>query len=142
MTVERSEKGAVVKVDGKPFAEYLTRAGHQPAVWPVIGPTGKAMTRSYPAGPLLDGEMNDHPHHHSIWFTHGDVNGRDFWTKHKQSHQNSEIKHREFVELEGGDDGQDRHPQRLDQRRQENAARTSGRWCLARMNSAAISISR
>ena len=52
VTVERSEKGAVVKIDGKPFAEYLTRSGHQPAVWPIIGPTGKAMTRSYPAGPL------------------------------------------------------------------------------------------
>lgn len=105
VTVERSEQGAVVKVDGKPFAEYRTRAGHQPAVWPIYGPTGKAMTRSYPDGPLLDGEMNDHPHHHSLWFTHGAVNGRDFWTEHKKTALNSEIKHREFVELKSGDVG-------------------------------------
>jgi len=105
VVVERSDRGAVVTVDGKPFAEYLTRAGHQPAVWPVIGPTGKAMTRSYPDGPLLDGEMNDHPHHHSLWFTHGDVNGSDFWTEHKETAVNSEIKHREFVELVGGEVG-------------------------------------
>jgi hypothetical protein len=105
ITVEKSEKGAVVKTDGQPFAEYLTRSGHQPAVWPVIGPTGKAMTRSYPAGPLLDGEMNDHPHHQSLWFTHGTVNGHDFWTNHEQSHQNTEIAHREFVTAESGDTG-------------------------------------
>jgi len=105
VTVERAEQGAVVKVDGKPFAEYRTRAGNQPAVWPIIGPTGKAMTRSYPDGPLLEGEMNDHPHHHSLWFTHGDVNGRDFWTEHKENALNSEIKHREFVELKSGDVG-------------------------------------
>lgn len=105
VTVDKSERGVVVKVDGEPFAEYLTRAGHQPAVWPLIGPTGKAMTRSYPDGPLLEGEMDDHPHHHSLWFTHGDVNGRDFWTEHKETALNSEIKHREFIELESGDVG-------------------------------------
>jgi hypothetical protein len=105
VTVERSARGAVVKVDGKPFAEYLTRSGHQPAVWPVIGPTGKAMTRSYPAGPHLDGEMTDHPHHHSLWFTHGDVNGRDFWRSNEESHQDSQIKHREFVTTAGGKTG-------------------------------------
>jgi Family of unknown function (DUF6807) len=105
VTVERSEKGAVVKIDDKPFAEYLTRSGHQPAVWPIIGPTGKAMTRSYPAGPALAGEMTDHPHHHSLWFAHGNVNGHDFWTNHEQSHQDSEIVHREFVTTESGDAG-------------------------------------
>jgi hypothetical protein len=105
VTVEPSNRGAVVKVDGKPFAEYLTRSGHQPAVWPVIGPTGKAMTRSYPVGPTLDGELTDHPHHHSLWFTHGNVNGRDFWTNHEESHQDSEIKHREFVTIESGETG-------------------------------------
>ena len=105
VTVERSEKGAVVKIDGKPFAEYLTRSGHQPAVWPIIGPTGKAMTRSYPVGPTLAGEMTDHPHHHSLWFTHGDVNGKDFWRSNEESHQNNQIEHREFVTTEGGETG-------------------------------------
>lgn len=105
VTVDRSERGAVAKIDGQPVAEYLIRSGHQPAVWPVIGPTGKAMTRSYPAGPLLPGEMNDHPHHHSLWFAHGNVNGRDFWTNHEQSHQDSEIRHREFVSIECGNVG-------------------------------------
>lgn len=99
VTVEPSERGAVVKIDGELFAEYLTKSGHQPAVWPVIGPTGQPMTRSYPAGPLLPGEMDDHPHHHSIWFTHGDVNRRDFWRSNEESRQNNQIQHREFAEM-------------------------------------------
>lgn len=105
ITVERSERGAIVKVDGQPFAEYLTCSGHQPAVWPLIGPTGKPMTRSYPAGPLLDGEVNDHTHHHSLWFAHGNVNGLDFWTNREQSNQDTVIRHRKFVEIAGGETG-------------------------------------
>jgi hypothetical protein len=27
----------------------------------------------------LAGEPHDHPHHRGLWFTHGDVNGYDFW---------------------------------------------------------------
>ena len=60
VTIEPTERGAVVKIDGEVFAEYLKKSGHQPAVWPIIGPTGKPLTRSYPAGPLLPGEMDDH----------------------------------------------------------------------------------
>ena len=48
VTAERSKQGVVIKIDGKPFTEYLTKAGHSPAMWPVIGPTGKPVTRSYP----------------------------------------------------------------------------------------------
>ena len=43
VTVARSQRGAVVRVDGKMFAEYLTNYKHQPAVWPIIGPTDKPM---------------------------------------------------------------------------------------------------
>ena len=50
VTAERTDRGVVVKIDGELFTEYLTKAGHQPALWPVIGPTGKAVTRSYPLG--------------------------------------------------------------------------------------------
>jgi hypothetical protein len=98
VTIEPSERGAVVKIDGEVFAEYLKKSGHQPAVWPIIGPTGKPLTRSYPAGPLLPGEMDDHPHHHSLWFTHGDVNRVDFWRSKLETHKDNEIVHREFVE--------------------------------------------
>jgi hypothetical protein len=105
VTVERSEHGAVVKIDGELFAEYLTQVGHQPAVWPINGPTGKPMTRQYPMGPLLPNEKDDHLHHVSLWFSHGNVNGLDFWTSrdHAAAHKDNQIVHREFVTTEPSD---------------------------------------
>jgi hypothetical protein len=29
----------------------------------------------------MPGEAEDHPHHRSLWFTHGNVNGVDFWAE-------------------------------------------------------------
>ncbi len=59
ITAERSEKGAVVKIDGQLFTEYLVRSGTKPIIWPIIGPTGKPMTRDFP---MRDrpGETKDH----------------------------------------------------------------------------------
>lgn len=103
LSVERTEKGAAVKIDGDMFCEYLTLVGHQPAVWPIIGPTGKPMTRQFPMGDLLPGEKDDHLHHVSMWFAHGNVNGLDFWTARELagSHKDNHIAHREFVEANG-----------------------------------------
>lgn len=100
ITAERSEKGVVVKIDGKPFAEYVTDFKGTPILWPVIGPTGKPMTRAHPMGEG-PGERKDHLHHRSIWFTHGEVALGDarslsFW--HRET-----IKHREFVKIESGE---------------------------------------
>lgn len=68
----------VVTLDGAPFAAVHTAAEPRPFVFPVLGPGGVAMTRSFP---MADGpnEEHDHPHHQSLWFAHGDVNGCDFW---------------------------------------------------------------
>jgi len=103
VTVERSDRGAIVRVDGEMFAEYLSRSGHQPAVWPIIGPTGKPMTRSYPIGPLLDTETDDHPHHHSLWFAHEDVNGHNLWAEPAENtppQQANFIRHVDFTLVE------------------------------------------
>jgi hypothetical protein len=103
VTAERSERGVVVKVDGELFTEYLTKAGQSPAMWPVIGPTGKPMTRAYPVGPAPTGvkETDDHPHHQSIWFTHDMVNGADFWKDNVNGKSSgvAHIDHREFKEV-------------------------------------------
>ncbi len=57
------------------------------------------MTRSYPMK-KKDGEATDHVHHRSLWFTHGDVNGVDFWL---EGSRGGKQVHREFVRVEGGD---------------------------------------
>ncbi len=94
ITAERSEKGMMVKIDGKLFTEYLVDFGGTPVLWPIIGPTGKPMTRAYPMGEGPN-ERKDHVHHRSIWFTHGEVNELDFWSKET-------IKHRKFAKIESG----------------------------------------
>jgi hypothetical protein len=95
--------GAKVTVDGKPFAEYLVRNGHQPIIWPIIGPGGQAMTRQYPMDKPLEGEPEDHPHHRSLWFNHGIVNGLDFWMEPGERDPDNQIVHREFAELESNE---------------------------------------
>src|SRR5687767_9457464 len=77
-TVEKTDRGITVKCDGKLFTEYLTKSGAKPALWPIIGPTGKKMTRSYPLE-SAENEQQDHIHQRSFWFTHGSVGGVDFW---------------------------------------------------------------
>jgi hypothetical protein len=67
-----------VEIDGALFTELHVRGAARPYLYPVIGPTGENMTRHWP---MKEGanEQKDHPHHRSLWFTHGDVNGHDFW---------------------------------------------------------------
>ena len=73
----RFEYGHVeVRVDGAPFTTAIL--GDDPYLHPVLGPGGLRMTRAYPFEER-EGEARDHPHHRSLWFTHGDVDGLDFW---------------------------------------------------------------
>ena len=100
VTTERTENGVVIKLDGKPFTEYLACSNTKPILWPIIGPTGGLMTRNYPMADAPD-EKKDHPHQRSLWFTHGQVNGIDFWAEAGKNSYGTE-KHREFVKVEGG----------------------------------------
>lgn len=68
-----------ITIGGERFADVHADSGHQPVVWPIVGPSGHEMTRSYPLGPRRTAENTDHPHHQSLWFSHGGVNGHDFW---------------------------------------------------------------
>ncbi len=98
VTVEKTAQGVTVQADGQPFTEYLIKSGSKPILWPVIGPGGKRLTRNWPMENGVAGETDrDHIHQRSLWFTHGDVNGIDFWSEGK-----GRIEHREFVRVEGG----------------------------------------
>ena len=70
-----------VVVDGQMFAEYRYEGSPNPVIYPILGPHGVPMTRSFPIETGVAGEAKDHPHHRSMWFTHGSVNGIDFWSK-------------------------------------------------------------
>lgn len=96
ISIETTPSGKRVLVDDQLFAEYVTDTGRQPAVWPINGPIGIAMTRSWPLGPRQPTEEIDHPHHESLWFSHGGVNGHDFWAVAKGKPK-THIVHKAFV---------------------------------------------
>lgn len=74
-----------VTVDGKPFAELRYKGEPKPIVYPIVGPHGITMVRHFPMRTGVSGEREDHPHHQSLWFTHGDVNGVNFWNISKET---------------------------------------------------------
>jgi hypothetical protein len=78
VTLERDGSHIKVLVDGKFFTEYQADGPTKPYYYPVIGPTGAAITRNHPMK-KVEGETIDHNHQRSFWFTHGSVNGFDFW---------------------------------------------------------------
>ena len=69
-------------MDQSLVSEYRTDIGAKPFLFPLVGPTGSSYTRAYPMETLA-GEDRDHPHQRSFWFTHGKVNGVDFWSEEK-----------------------------------------------------------
>jgi len=77
-TIDKNAAGSVsVKVGGKPFASYVIDQANKPYLWPVFGPTGKAMTRAFPMQDLPGEPANqrDHPHHRGINFGHESIGG-------------------------------------------------------------------
>lgn len=78
VTISPEGKNLRVAIDGSIFTIYRADDGPKPYFFPVIGPTGVPITRAYPMEEV-EGEDRDHPHQRSFWFTHGDVDGVDFW---------------------------------------------------------------
>jgi hypothetical protein len=69
-----------VEIDGKPFTDfYIGPQAAKPYLHPLRTADGKVVTRGFPMVADIPGEAHDHPHHRGLWFTHGDVNGYDFW---------------------------------------------------------------
>ena len=114
ITVEKTPSGgAVVQVDGKPFAEYIVDQANKPYLAPVFGPTGKQMTRNYPMK-TVEGEQHDHPHHRGICFGHEEIAGTDTWAEEATFAGNAKYaqrlehlgsqKHREYKKIESTGD--------------------------------------
>lgn len=71
-----------VSLGPSPFFVYRPDDAPKPYYFPVFGPNGRPITRAYPMKDV-PGEARDHPHQRSVWFTHGKVNGVDFWSEMK-----------------------------------------------------------
>lgn len=89
-----------VTLDGELVTEYVYQGERKPILYPVIGPGGIPMTRNYPMKEV-EGEAKDHPHHRSLWYTHGRVNGVDFWDERSGT---GKTVHEAFDKVEAGKD--------------------------------------
>ena len=95
--LNREQDFVNVTVDGELFTRYHMGSGTRPCLWPIFGPTGKAMTRAFPLQQNVPGESADHIHHRSLWFAHGSVNKVDFWSEGPEA---GTISHKEFVKIQ------------------------------------------
>ena len=89
-----------VEIGGKLFTEYHFKDVPRPYCYPLLGPGDLPMTRDWPMKDT-PGETHDHPHHRSLWFTHGAVNGHDFWSEQKEF---GTIIHEGFTKISSGRD--------------------------------------
>lgn len=79
VSFERHADRIEVTLGGQPFtALFFSSAATKPYLHPLRAADGTVVTRSYPMEEV-PGEQTDHPHHRGVWFSHGDVNGVDFW---------------------------------------------------------------
>ena len=88
-----------VEINGKLFTEYNYQDVPRPFFYPVIGPTGVPIIRHWPMKDINKDEAKDHVHHKSLWFTHGEVNGQDFWGEGSKS---GKIVHDKFLNISPG----------------------------------------
>jgi hypothetical protein len=82
--------------DGVEFARYhFGHDGKRPFVFPVIGPSGRSLTRmGHPRDP------QSHSHHNSVWLSHQFVNGINFW----EDRGGAQIAHQRMIRMDDGDD--------------------------------------
>lgn len=73
-----SDAGVKVHLGGQLLTEYVANDGPKPYFFPVLGPKNRPFTRAFPMTDVA-GEDTDHNHQRSFWFTHGNVDGVDFW---------------------------------------------------------------
>ncbi|MDT8300961.1 MAG: PmoA family protein [Sedimentisphaerales bacterium] len=64
---------------------------HRPFLFPVTGPSGYSLTRmGHPHDP------QSHSHHNSVWISHNDVNGTNFWS----DSGSGKIRHKRIIKIE------------------------------------------
>jgi hypothetical protein len=98
ISIVRENGKLIVSSGDQLFTQYIYADENRakPVFYPIIGPNGNEMTRSFPFEKDKEGEEADHPHHTSLWYTHGMVNGVEFWAL---GDKKGKIVHEEFIEM-------------------------------------------
>ena len=106
VTFQKGDGKVDILIDGKVFTTYYHASDQvKPYFHPLRAADGRVMTRAYPMDKSAPGEEKDrdHPHHRSCWYTHGDVNGVDYWGE--AAKRQGKIVHRQIDKAEGGQTG-------------------------------------
>jgi Family of unknown function (DUF6807) len=90
-----------ISINGEPFSKYYFKDVPRPYYYPLLACGEVPMTRNFPMQKESKNEEHDHPHHRSLWYAHGAVNGKDFWSEQKDF---GKIIHTKFDEIKSGKD--------------------------------------
>jgi len=105
LALKQTDTGYEVWIGNTLFVGYITDYEGAPIVYPIVGPTGKKMTRAFPMERGYESIQTDHPHQRSFWFAHGSINGLDFWNAFARPPATRfKIVHKRFAKAES--DGQ------------------------------------
>jgi Methane oxygenase PmoA len=102
--IQRSDGRISVTIGGQPFTTLFCGVDTaKPYLHPLRSASGKIVTRRYPME-SVPGESHDHPHHRGLWFSHGNVNGFDFWSNEPSQHggKNAKIVLKSIGKISGG----------------------------------------
>lgn len=98
IAVLQTDQAVEFRIGDQTVATFVLKGAQKPYIYPLLGANNKPITRHFPMK-AVSGETIDHPHHRSMWFTHGEVNGIDFWT---EGANRGRIVHRQTETLHGG----------------------------------------
>jgi hypothetical protein len=89
-----------IRIAGHPFTDYCYGPAFEekPVFYPVMSPKGVVVNREIPFDNEALRKEQDHPHHQSLFFGYGDLDGADFWT----CREGERMVHRAFLEASGG----------------------------------------
>jgi len=99
--VTEGKDRVTITVDGDLLTELRFEGAPKPYFYPLNGPGGVGLTRNFPMRTDAADEDKDHAHHRSLWFTHGDVNGVDFWA---EGTNKGKVVQTRILEARGGDE--------------------------------------
>ncbi len=106
--LERTGDQIAVSIDGQPFtAFYFGTEATKPYLHPLRTADGTMVTRGYPMEEIA-GEQRDHPHHRGVWFSHGAVNGVDFWANEESQRSRGDKGTIEFNEIDAVQSGDEK----------------------------------
>ena len=95
----KEEKGKLrIEIGREHFGDYVYEGYSRPFLFPLFGPGGELMVRSWPMKEAPN-EEHDHPHHKAFWWSHGAMNGVDFWSESKNA---GKTEHQKFTEIKSG----------------------------------------